>query len=64
MNLMRWDEATCSSCAIQLADEAFDIQSRLKRATPTEALIQWKCPNCEHRNETLFNYAGDIEEEQ
>lgn len=64
MSLLKWDQATCSGCQVQLSDDAFDIQSRLKRATPTEVVVQWKCPNCNIRSETVFEYKGDVDPEQ
>jgi len=64
MNLIKWDQATCGGCQIQLSDKGFNMQSRLKKASPTEVVVQWKCPNCDTKNETLYSYSGDVDKEK
>lgn len=59
MNIIKWDQATCSGCQIQLAQDTFSEEGELNKATTKEVVIGWSCPNCDEYNQTLYEYSGD-----
>lgn len=64
MNIIKWDQATCSGCQIQLAQDAFDIKAKLQKATTEQVVVGWSCPNCGEDNQTLYEYSGDRDAEE